>query len=188
MGKLEKKNRKRRRKENLQKLILETVADVGMLGVAIFAPKVIKAMHQAGLIPKRRQNEYISSSASKLAKRGLLFYDGKRYCMTSEGENLLCRWKFTNLKLEKPKKWDRKWRVIIFDIPEKKRGTRDRIRELFKQANFYHLQDSVWAYPYDCEDVLTLLKLDLGVGKNILYLIVDELENDRHLREFFSLI
>ena len=50
------------------------------------------------------------------------------------------------------------------------------------------MQDSVWVYPYDCEDILTLLKTDLGVGKYILYLIVDELENDKHLREFFDLV
>lgn len=187
MGNIEEKSRKKSRREHLQKLILEVVADAGMLGIALVAPNVAKAMHKLGLIPKRRQTEYISSSASKLVKRGLLFYDGKRYCMTSKGENIFRRWQFADFKLEKPKKWDRKWRVIIFDIPEKKRKIRDQIRVLFKSAGFYLLQDSVWVYPYDCEDILTLLKSDLGVGKNVLYLIVDELENDRHLREFFDL-
>ena len=188
MGKLEEKNKKRSRKENLQKLILEVVSDIGMLSVALMAPNVVKAMHKVGLVPKRRQNEYVSSSASKLVKRGLLFYDGKRYWMTSKGETLLCHWQFKDFRIEKPKKWDRKWRVMIFDIPERKRKIRDQIRTLFKLAGFYLLQDSVWVYPYDCEDILTLLKSELGVGKDVLYLIVDELENDKHLRNFFDLI
>src|SRR3989338_1654638 len=188
MGKIEERSRKRSRKENLQKLILETVADVGMLSVALMAPNVAKAMSKLGLVPKKRQNEYVASSASKLVKRGLLIYDGKRYCMTSRGEDLLRRWQFAYFELEKPKRWDRKWRVIVFDIPEKKRKIRDQIRTLFRTADFYLLQDSVWVYPYDCEDILTLLKTDLGVGKYILYLIVDELENDKHLREFFDLV
>ncbi len=188
MGKIEEKSRKKGNREHLQKLILQIVADVGMLGVSLVAPNVAKAMYKLGLVPKRRQNEYVSSSASKLARRGLLFYDGKRYYMTPKGEDLLRHWQFTDFKLERPKKWDKKWRVIIFDIPEKKRKIRDQIRTLFKSAGFYLLQDSVWVYPYDCEDVLTLLKSDLGVGKNILYLIVDELENDKRLRESFDLI
>ena len=188
MGEIEEKSRRKGNREHLQKLILETVADVGMLSIALMVPNVAKAMYKLGLVPKRRQREYIGSSANKLVKRGLLFYDGKRYCMTPRGEDLLRHWQFTDFKLEKPKKWDRKWRVIIFDIPEKKRKIRDQIRVLFKTAGFYLLQDSVWVYPYDCEDVLTLLKSDLGVGKNILYLIVEEIENDRHLREFFDLI
>ena len=188
MGKIEARSKKKGSREHLQKLILQTVADIGMLSVALLAPNVAKAMYKLGLVPKKRQNEYTSSSASKLVKRGLLFYDGKRYCLTPKGGDIFRRWQFADFKLEKPKRWDRKWRVIVFDIPEKKRKIRDQIRTLFRTADFYLLQDSVWVYPYDCEDILTLLKTDLGVGKYILYLIVDELENDKHLREFFDLV
>lgn len=188
MGKIEEKSRKKGNREHLQKLILETVADVGILSLALVAPNIIKAMRRLGFVPKKRQNEYVTSSASKLVRRGLLFYDGKRYRMTPKGEDILRQWQFADFKIEKPKSWDKKWRVVIFDIPEKKRRARDQIRTLFKSADFYLLQDSVWVYPYDCEDILTLLKSDLGVGKNVLYLIVDELENDKYLREFFGLI
>lgn len=188
MGKLEEKNRKKTKRRALQKLILETISTAGILSVALVTPNVLRAMDKLGLISKRRQKEYISSSASKLAKRGLLIYDGKGYSLTSKGENILRRWQFADFKLEKPKKWDGKWRVMIFDIPEKKKKVRDQIRYLFQEAGLERLQDSVWVYPYDCEDILTLLKTNLRVGKHVLYLIVDELENDRHLREVFGLI
>lgn len=188
MGSLEEKSKVKTRRRDLQKLILETVATAGMLSVVLVAPNVIGAMNKLGILPKRRQSEYVSSSASKLARRGLLSYDGKKYCLTAKGTNILRRWQFSDFKLHRPKKWDKKWRVIIFDIPEKKKSTREQIRNLFTQAGLRRLQDSVWVYPYDCEDVLTLLKTDLGVGKNILYLIVEELENDKHLREEFDLI
>ena len=188
MGKLEERSGVKTRRRELQKLVLETVAIAGVLSVAMLAPNVLGAMGKMGILPKRRQKEYVSSSASKLAKRGLLYFDGKRYQMTSKGENLLHRWQLTDFKLEKPKKWDKKWRVIIFDIPEKKRKIRDQIRNLFNSSGLYRLQDSVWIYPYDCEDIITLLKSEMGVGKNVLYLIVDELENDKYLREHFDII
>lgn len=188
MGKLEERNKANTRRKDLQKLILETVASAGVLSITLVAPNVIKTMSKLGLIPKRRQSEYIGSSASKLTKRGLLFYDGKRYQLTSKGESLLRRWSFADFKLYRPKKWDKKWRVIIFDIPEKKKKIREQIRHLFDQAGIRRLQDSVWVYPYDCEDIIALLKTDFGVGKDLLYLIVDELENDKHLREEFGLM
>jgi hypothetical protein len=188
MGKLEERNKVKTKRRDLQKLILEVVSVAGVLSAAMVAPAVVGAMGKLGVIPKRRQSEYVSSSASKLSKRGLLFYDGKRYQLTSKGESLLRRWRFADFKLFKPKKWDRKWRVIIFDIPEKKKKVREQIRHLFSQAGLRRLQDSVWVYPYDCEDVITLLKTDFGIGKDLLYLIVDELENDKHLREDFGLI
>lgn len=188
MGRLEQRNKEKTTRRNLQKLVLQTVATVGVLSIAMIAPNVIGAMAKLGIIPNNREKEYISSSARKLVKRGLLSYNGKKYCLTPDGEKLLHRWQFADFRLRKPKRWDKKWRVIIFDIPEQKKHIRNQITMLFRQAEFLRLQDSVWVYPYDCEDVVTLLKTDFGIGRHLLYLIVDELENDKHLREDFCLL
>src|SRR3989338_9084978 len=183
MGKLEERNRK----ESLQKLILDSVATVGILSIGLMAPNVIGAMSKMGILPKSRQREYISSSAIKLVKRGLLKFKNRSYQLTTKGEKALRRWELSNHRLRKPKKWDSKWRMIIFDIPEKKRRVRKQITLLFNQAGFHRLQDSVWVYPYDCEDIIGLLKTDFGIRKDVLYVIANEIENDRHLRYEFGL-
>jgi len=188
MGKIEEKSRKRSKRKNLQQVILTTIGMVGILGIGMLAPNVIGAMAKLGILPNKRQKEYISSSASKMVKKGLLKYNGKFYELTSLGKRYLHRWELGNFKFNKPKRWDKKWRVIIFDIPDKKRKVRDQIRYLFKSAGFYLLQESVWVYPYDCEDIVALLKTDFGIGNNLLYLIVEEIENDRHLKDEFDLI
>jgi DNA-binding transcriptional regulator PaaX len=188
MGKIEEKSKNKTKRKNLQNLVLTAVASAGILSVSLMAPNVMRSMTKLGLIPNRRQKEYIASSASKMVQKGLLRYNGKFYELTLLGQERLRRWEFVNFKLNQPKKWDKKWRVIIFDIPEKKKKIRNRITSLFHQAGFYRLQDSVWVYPHDCEDVITLLKTDLGVGKYLLYLIVDEIENDKYLRKAFNLI
>jgi len=187
MGKLEEKNRKRVRKQKLQKVVLNTIKVAGVLSVGLLAPSVIGALSKTGLIPRTREREYIASSASKLTKRGLLVYKNDHYNLTTTGEKLLRRWELSDYKLHQPKKWDKKWRMIIFDIPEKKKKVRKQISLLFKQTGLYRLQDSVWVYPYDCEDIMGLLKTDFGVGKDLLYVIADEIENDRHLRQEFNL-
>ena len=187
MGKLEERNQRRVKHGELQKLVLETVKLAGVLSIGLVAPNVISAMSKLGLIANKRQGEIVSSSASKLTKKGLLKFNGKYYELTAEGEKKLRQLELRGYKLARPKKWDRKWRVIIFDIPEKKKKVREQIRNLFVSAGFSRLQDSVWVYPYDCEDIIGLLKTDFGVGRDILYMIVDEIENDRHLREEFEL-
>lgn len=187
MGKLEEESRKRSRKENLQQIILNSVAIAGILSVGLVAPNALKAMNKLGILPKPRQREYVSSSATKLVKRGLLKFKDNYYQLTKKGEKLLRRWELADYSLKRPKKWDGKWRMIIFDIPEKKRRIRMQVLSLFHQAGFHRLQDSVWVYPYDCEDVIGLLKTDFDVGKEVLYIIADEIENDRHLRSEFGL-
>ncbi|MBX4189144.1 hypothetical protein KW785_00945 [Candidatus Parcubacteria bacterium] len=187
MGKIEERNKTRVRRRNLQHAVLTTVQTAGFLSVGLLAPNVLGAMKKLGLIPKPRQKEYVTSSAAKLAKRGLIKFENGHYCLTHVGEKLLHRWELEDYKLIKHKKWDKKWRVIIFDIPEKQRKVRTRITLLFHRAGIYRLQDSVWVYPYDCEDIIGLLKTDFGVGKYLLYMIVDEIENDKHLRAHFEL-
>lgn len=49
------------------------------------------------------------------------------------------------------------------------------------------LQDSVWIYPYDCEDLVALMKADLRIGADVLYMIVERLERDKYLRRHFGL-
>ena len=108
MGKLEEKSKKRTKRKNLQRVILQTVATAGILGVGLMAPQVIGALGKLGLLPNFRQREYISSSASKMVKKGLLKYNGKFYELTPLGRNRLRMWEFTDFKLSRPKKWDRK--------------------------------------------------------------------------------
>lgn len=55
------------------------------------------------------------------------------------------------------------------------------------EIGFVRLQDSVWVYPYDCEDFVALLKAELKIGKDVLYAIVDTIEQDKNLRRYFNL-
>jgi hypothetical protein len=49
------------------------------------------------------------------------------------------------------------------------------------------MQDSVWIFPYDCEELVALLKADFKVGKDLLYMVVEKIENDHALRLHFNL-
>lgn len=187
MGDLEKKEQERIRRTRIQRAVLESVKLAGVLSVAMLAPNAIQVLKGFGVMQKRRQKEYVRSSAAKLTEKGFLKFNSNHYELTGKGEKILQLWSVDDYRLEKPKKWDGKWRLIIFDIPEKKAGVRRKIPSIFTRAGLYRLQDSIWIYPYDCEDIIGLLKTDLGVGKDLLYVIADEIENDKYLRAHFDL-
>lgn len=92
-----------------------------------------------------------------------------------------------NKELNKNKKWDGKWRVLIFDIPENRRFDRDNIRRALISIGFMRLQDSVWVYPYNCEDLISLLKADTETAEDVLYMIVETIENDEPIKKYFGL-
>ncbi len=47
------------------------------------------------------------------------------------------------------KPWDRRWRVVIFDIAEIDKSTRDTLRIKLRELGFGMLQESVWITPHD---------------------------------------
>lgn len=186
MGKLEKESRSRSRKANIKKMMLQTVAAAGLISAALIAPNVVSAMSKLSLIPNKRINA--KRSRDHLVQNGLLQYKGKYLKLTEKGEKELRRLELSDFSLKKPKKWDKKWRVLIFDIPEVRLGLREKVRNTLITIGFIRLQKSVWIYPYDCEDLINLLKADFGIGKDLLYLIVDSLEYDNKLKKDFNLI
>lgn len=185
---MEKESRKRTRRHNLQRIILETVSAAGVLSVALVAPNALQTLQKLGLIPKQRQKEIIHASRYRLVKAGLLARNEHGYlALTSKGEAKLRRLEACDYKIKRPRKWDRKWRMLIFDIREERRHVRDKIRNTLKAIGFEKLQYSVWVYPHDCEDLITLLKADFKIGKDLLYIISDHIENDQWLKERFGL-
>ena len=194
MGKIETKIKKRVRKENLQRVLLNSVAAVGVLGMAVVAPNALQVLGQLGLVERGQygRNSNLSRSMKKLLKDKSLEFqtasNGKKYLtITKKGRQQLNIIEARNFNLEKPKRWDRKWRVIIFDITEKQRRTRDQLRITLSEIGFVKLQKSVWVYPHDCEDLIMLLKTDFVLSKNLLYMVVDEIENDGWLKKVFNL-
>lgn len=189
MGKLERAVEKNIRKSKVQEAILLTLVSGGRLGGDLLIKQALDYLlgTDFSTTPPRR-NEVIRSTASRLKSKGLVNFKDGYYSLTTSGKKVLDTWYLSRYKIKQPRKWDKKWRVVIFDIPEKKALVRREVRRILKEAGFQRLQDSVWVYPYDCEDVIGLMKTDLGIGKYLLYMIVDQIENDRYLRMDFDLL
>ena len=187
MGKLEEQFSRRKKRADLQKIVLSTVAAAGVIGVALLAPNVLGALEHVGLLPTRRQTDSIRAARMRLVQKGLLSWEGNKLRMTEKGEKRLRSLQLRNYQVPKPKRWDGRWRVLIFDISESRKSLRDKVRLTLTAVGFIRLQDSVWIYPYPCEDLITLLKADFKIGKDLLYMIVDTLEYDGPIRSRFGL-
>lgn len=89
----------------------------------------------------------------------------------------------------KIKKWDNKWRAVIFDIPELNRQERDFLRKELKWMGFKELQHSIWTTPYNIEkELLVLLKLWQGDFKgDIKFLKIDKIINEEDFKKRFNL-
>ena len=189
MGCIETRGRKRARKRDLQRALLGAVAVTGLLALAAVPTNLPIALRKLGMFPTgMRDSGVVNRARNRLLKKGLLTRTKEEFLrLTPEGERFFHACELRERVMRKPKRWDGRWRVLIFDIPQRRKGLRDQMRRMLRGLGFVRLQDSVWAYPYDCEDYVALLKADMKVGKDVLYLIVDEMEGDAPLRAHFEL-
>lgn len=112
-------------------------------------------------IPRLRKSDF-SQALKRLRERELieLVSDEKLiYKLTDRGKD---RALWVKMKLNN-EKWDGKWRLVIWDIPEKRRVVRDILRFKLKQLGFTRWQKSVWASKANCTDLLRKFIKQIGI-------------------------
>lgn len=75
-------------------------------------------------------------------------------------------------------KWDGKWRLIIFDVPEKRRATRDVLRRKLKDWQFVQLQQSVWGTKKNCTKILRNFIKSVGIEDWVMVVEVNDIGRD----------
>lgn len=83
--------------------------------------------------------------------------------------------------------WDGKWRLIIFDIPEEAHDKRDKLRRILKEMGFIKLQASVFISPFPIAGSAVDYLKQSGLIEFIRFGRLDELDDDRKLKEKFKL-
>ncbi|MFC1756989.1 CRISPR-associated endonuclease Cas2 [Patescibacteria group bacterium] len=108
--------------------------------------------------------------------------------LTVEGKKKALTYNLLDLKIAKPKKWDGRWRIVLFDIPEKRRKERDSLRYFLRDMGFFEYQKSVFVHPYDCENEIDYIIEDFKVRKFVRFVVADKLDNELHLKKHFDLL
>ena len=139
---------------------------------------------------KRYNKGYLRQSLRRLEAQKLVQYavaEGQDIVtITKEGKTKILKYALENLEIKKPKVWDGKWRVVIYDIPARDRSLQWVIRDALKSMGFYQMQESVYLFPYPCYDEVEFLRSFYGVGAMVKYLLVTKLEDDTSYREYFG--
>jgi len=110
--------------------------------------------------------------------------------LTNKGRKRVREFCFEELRIQKTKRWDKKWRVLVYDIPTKPKiynNAREALRAKIKDLGFVQLQKSVWVCPYECEDEILYLAENYSVTKYIEIFTVEKMLHEDLLKKKFKL-
>ncbi len=182
----------RKPRSEIVKDIFSLLLASGVILIAASSPYFVRSIlnnfNKLGKYSKKR----IDNTFYNLKKQGLIKIESRNHqiyvSLTNEGRRKAGIFQINNLKIKKPKKWDKKWRIAMFDISENKKIRREALRGKLKELGFYQLQKSVWVYPYDCQSEIELLKDFFNLSqKEIKIVVAEKVSDDRELKEFFQL-
>lgn len=145
-------------------------------------PKALKEINRRVLRNIIKEFKYERLVDFRTEKDGMisvvLSEKGKRQSMLYDPDNLT---------IKQPARWDRKWRLIMFDIPEKKKPAREALRKKMSEMGLKQLQRSVWLSPYECKKEVDFIVEFFEVRNYVNYAVAESIANDAELKLHFDL-
>jgi DNA-binding transcriptional regulator PaaX len=177
---------------------LSFLAIAGILTVVITSPYFLSSIASAYLreksLPSQRKHARRIAQAIASARRNKLIVismkeDTYKVELSDKGKRKIKELEFYNLKIQAPEKWDKKWRIVIFDIPNTVQKT---IRNTFvaklKSLDFCLLQKSVWVHPYPCENEIQFVVEVFGISRFVSIIVADSISDETKLYRHFNLL
>lgn len=85
-------------------------------------------------------------------------------------------------------KWDKKWRIVMFDIPEKLKKVRESLRYQLKKLGFLELQRSVFVLPFECENEIEYIVEFYNIKKHVRFIEANRIDNELDFKHRFKLV
>ena len=182
----------RKPRSELTKDIFKWLAVGGMVCIAATSPFFIINIVKGLKASQKYKNKNVYNTFYRLRKQGCVKVTKKNnqiyISLTKKGKRKAGWLNIDSIAIKEPKKWDGKWRIIIFDVAELKKLYREAFRGKLKELGFCPLQKSTWVHPYNCRKEIKLLREFFGLSENEVRLIIaQDIGNDDILKKFFAL-
>lgn len=147
---------------DLAKTTLSIIGTVGIVVIALTVPNALGAFGKLYYSGRKYDKRQFKQSLNYLKKRKLVTIaqagDKTVIRLTKNGKSKLLKYKLDDISIKPQKNWDRKWRLVCFDIPEKKKANRVLFQRKLREIGFIQIQKSLYITPYPCEDEIDFIK------------------------------
>ena len=174
----------------LAKEILTGLALGGFIVACIVMPNLAQVVNL--FKPKDSRDRYrVKQALRGLQKKNMVHIVSRKgqdvVEITAQGKKKVLEYDLANMQLNTRQKWDQKWRIVMFDIPETKKRARNAVSFKIKDIGMYSIQKSVFVFPHPCKDEIDFVGEVFGVRKNIIYIEATHIDGDEKAKRHFGL-
>jgi hypothetical protein len=107
--------------------------------------------------------------------------------LNDEGKRRALTYKIRYTKIKSTSHWDRKWRIVIYDIPEEERDKRDAFRGHLSDLGLRKLQHSAGITPFDCKNEVDFFVELLDIRKYTRFILAECIDDEAYWKRRFNL-
>jgi len=148
---------------------------------------VVELLNRLARANTSRERLKITRKLRALHSRGYLTKHGEHYIASRLALQAIDEERVWSLSIPKQKRWDGKWRMVLFDIPAKKERQRRALCARLKELGLCLYQHSVWVYPYPLEKEVRAISDFYKISDCVLFATAESLNGERRLRQEFRL-
>ncbi len=179
------------RRGELARDILRLIGAGVAVGATIVAPNTVQLIDY--LDPKgRNERNRIWKTIKYLEEKDRVTFqerDGHTYVqLTATGRQQLDEDAIWELAIARPRRWDHKWRIVMFDLPSKRETARQAFRHKLEDLGFKFYQRSVFIFPYECAQEVNTVAQWYGVEQYVRYIVATEINDMRRFAQLFDLL
>ncbi|MDO8560935.1 MAG: hypothetical protein Q7R91_01830 [bacterium] len=90
--------------------------------------------------------------------------------------------------ISRPLHWDKKWRLVFFDIPEDKKNVREAFRYHLKRLGFKEFHKSTFIFPFSCSNEIDKLGARFNITPYIRMATAESVDGEFELKKYFGLV
>jgi len=154
---------------------IKVLGFAGAVSTALVAPNATELLDK---LSKHMDKKSAKKTLSYLKYRQLVEVREKNgelhYRLTRKGLDKFEKILIDEISIKPPRRWDNKWRLVMFDIPVAYHKQRTQLLFRLRSMNFYMLQHSAWIHPFECEKEIGVIAKHLKLEPYISFLVVEK--------------
>ena len=141
-------------------IVLEQIGSEGLSGVRLRGSSVPEALKQLKL--DDFDDATLASVVAELRRQNLIEISKKPseylFQLSVKGIHRLQRAQVERITIPRPEAWDKKWRMVTYDVPRAQSAQRRLFARQLERLGFTMIRESVWFHPHPCfsqvEDII----------------------------------
>lgn len=134
--------------------LLHLIGSEGFGGITVPTRTLVSALAVIDTAQNWHCPREHSQIAAELRRQSLVTTqkkaDSVQLQLTVKGIHRIQRAQIEAIAVQPQVPWDKKWRMVLFDIPARKADSRYILTSQLKRLGFVMVQRSMWVHPYPC--------------------------------------